>query len=66
MLTFELTKKEYAINILEKVRMIKYAESLVGGNTDHIPNDTDTRRRSRTYPQTKRDHGSCVKNVCRN
>ena len=30
MLTFELTKKEYAINILEKVRMIKYAEVLVG------------------------------------
>lgn len=33
MLTFELTKKEYAINILEKVRMIKYAESLGGVET---------------------------------
>ena len=33
MLTFELTKKEYAINILEKVRMIKYAESLGGEET---------------------------------
>ena len=33
MLTFELTKEEYAINILEKVRMIKYAESLGGVET---------------------------------
>ena len=33
MLTFALTKKEYAINILEKVRMIKYAESLGGVET---------------------------------
>ena len=31
--TFELTKKEYAIKILEKERMIKYAESLGGVET---------------------------------
>lgn len=33
MLTFELTKKEYAFEILENVKMIKYAESLGGVET---------------------------------
>ena len=33
MLTFQLTSKEYALAILEKVRMIKYAESLGGVET---------------------------------
>lgn len=33
MFTFELTKKEYAFEILENVKMIKYAESLGGVET---------------------------------
>lgn len=33
MLTFKLTKKEYAFEILENVKMIKYAESLGGVET---------------------------------
>ena len=33
MLTFQLTSKEYALAILEKVRMIKFAESLGGVET---------------------------------
>ena len=54
MLTFELTKEEYAINILEKSKNDQIRrKSWWGGNTDHISNDTDTCRCSRTYPQTK-------------
>lgn len=33
MLTFQLEKKEYALAILEKVRMIRFAESLGGVET---------------------------------
>ena len=33
MLTFQLVDKEYALAVLEKVRLIKYAESLGGVET---------------------------------
>ena len=33
MLTFQLESKEFALSILEKVRMIKFAESLGGVET---------------------------------
>ena len=33
MLTFQLENKEFALSILEKVRMIKFAESLGGVET---------------------------------
>ena len=66
MLTFELTKKEYAINILEKVRMIKYAESLGGVETLITYPMTQTHADVPEHIRKQNGITDCVKNVCRN
>ncbi len=66
MLTFQLESKEFALSILEKVRMIKFAESLGGVETDHLSDDSDSCRCSQRNPGKKRNYREYPASVCGN